>query len=56
MSIPVLVSEVEAAIELIQENIDSICSCFRPDIPRSLTLAAFLHHRNDNRRIFKNGL
>jgi hypothetical protein len=56
MTNPFLKAEVEAAIEIIQANIAAICLCFRPEIPRSLSLAAFLHHPKDIRRILENGL
>jgi hypothetical protein len=55
MTNPFLKAEVEALIETIQVNIDAIGLCLKPEIPRSLLLAAFLHHQKDVRRILKNG-
>src|ERR1700690_4159302 len=54
MTNPFLKAEVEAAIEEIQENIDEIEGCLEEEPPRSLLLAAYLHHQKDVRRIFKN--
>ena len=55
MTNPFLKAEVEAAIEEIQENIDEIEGCLEEEQPRSLLLAAYLHHQKNVRRIFKNG-
>ena len=55
MTNPFLKAEVEAAIEEIQENLEEVKACLWSNKPRSLVLAAYLHHQTDVRRILKNG-
>jgi hypothetical protein len=53
MTNPFLKAEVNTAIREIQDNIDEIKVCLWPNKPRSLTLAARLHHLKDVRRNLK---
>jgi hypothetical protein len=53
---PILKAEVDTAIVTIQVNINEIKPCLKLKKPRSLLQAIFLHHQNDVRRTFKDGL